>query len=77
MNGYRRSRREAIVAGLLWAVAALWTVSASYVLGYGQPAKSLWGIPSWVVWGVFLPWAVFFVIHCWYSLVYLRDDDEK
>ncbi len=77
MTGYRKSRREAVVAALLWALAAIWTVGTSYVMGYGKPAKSLWGIPSWVVWGVFVPWGVFFLIHCWYSLVFLRDDDEE
>jgi hypothetical protein len=77
MTSYRKSRREAIVAALLWALAAVWTIGSSYVLGYDQPATSLWGFPSWVVWGVFLPWIVFFLLHCWYSLVFLRDDGDK
>lgn len=76
MSSYRKSRREAIVAVALWALAAVWTIGTSYMLGYDQPAKSLGGVPSWVVWGVFLPWLVFFLIHCWYSLVFLRDDDD-
>ena len=74
---YRRTRLEAIVSALVWAAAALWTVGASYLLGYKRPAASLLGIPSWVVWGIFLPWVVFFLIHCWYSLVFLRDDEES
>lgn len=77
MKGWRRQRKEAVVAAVLWAAAALWTVGASYVLGYGKPAESLGGFPSWVVWGVFLPWGVFFLIHCWYSLVFLRNDDDS
>ncbi len=76
MSGYRRTRREAIVAAAIWAVAALWTIAASYLLGYRRPPESLFGFPSWVVWGVFLPWIVFFAIHCWYSLAFLEDDDD-
>ncbi len=73
---YRRARREAIVAALLWLAALVWAVGVSYWLGYGRPAESIGGIPSWVVWGIFTPWIVFFAVHCWYSLIFLRDDDS-
>ena len=51
MSAYRKSRKEAIVAVALWALAAVWTIGTSYMLGYDQPAKSLGGVPSWVVLG--------------------------
>ncbi len=73
---YRRSRREAIVAGIIFVVAATWTVTACYLLGYGKPVRSIRGVPHWVLWGIFLPWAVFFVVNCWFSLFYIRDDDS-
>ena len=76
MTGWRRMRREAIVAGLIWLAAGIWTRAASYDLGYGQPARSIGGVPSWVVWAIFVPWIVFFAVHCWYSLWFLRDEDE-
>jgi len=71
---YRRCRIEAIVAGVLWFVCGCWVVGVSFFLGYAQPARSVFGVPHWVFWGVFVPWVVFFLIHCWYSLVFLRDD---
>jgi len=76
MTGWRKHRREAVVAGLIWLAAGLWTRIVSYDLGYDTPPSSIGGVPSWVVWGVFVPWLVFFVVHCWYSLRYLRDEDE-
>ena len=72
-DDYRRSRREAAVAGLIWFLAALWTVGVSYWLGYNRPALSVGGVPEWVVWGIFAPWIVFFLIHAWYSLIYVRE----
>jgi len=74
---YRRSRREAVVAALIWFLAGIWTISVSYWLGYTRPVRSLGGIPNWVFWGVFLPWVVFFLIHTWYSLIYMRDEDGE
>ncbi len=73
---YRRSRLEAIVAALIWFAAGLWTVGVSYYLGYDTPARSIGGVPEWVVWGIGAPWVTFFLVHSWYSLYFLRDDDE-
>lgn len=73
---YRQSRREALVAVLLWLLAGAWTVGVSYWLGYDRPPNAVGGIPDWVLWGIFVPWLVFFLLHCWYSLFYLRDEDE-
>jgi hypothetical protein len=73
---YRRSRREAIVALLLWALPGVWTISVSYWLGYNEPPRSLGGIPHWVVWGVFLPWFVLFLLHTWFSFFYMRDNGD-
>ena len=73
-SSYRRSRTEAIVAGLLWFVCGCWVVGLSFFLGYEQRAYAIGGVPHWVFWGVFVPWVVFFLIHCWFSLVFMRDD---
>jgi len=76
VTGWRRERREAIVAALIWLAAAISTRWISYSLGYGVEPSSVGGVPSWVVWGVFVPWVVFFFVHCWYTLWFLRDEDE-
>ena len=74
---YRRSRLEAVVAGVIWFVCGCWVIGISYFLGYSQPARSIGGVPHWILWGVFVPWVVFFLIHCWYSLVFMRDDSPE
>ena len=33
MSTYRKSRGEAVVAAVLWALAAVWTIGTSYMLG--------------------------------------------
>lgn len=64
------------MALLLWFLAGVWTISVSYWLGYTQPPRSLGGIPHWVVWGVFTPWIVLFLLHTWFSFFYMRDDGD-
>ena len=68
--------KEVAVAVLLWFIAGVWTIGVSYWLGYKQPVHSVAGIPNWILWGVLIPWVIFFAAHSWYSLVFLRDDDE-
>jgi hypothetical protein len=73
---YRSSRREAIVAGVIFAVACVWVIGTCSVLSYGKPVHSIGGVPNWAVWGIFVPWLCCFAANIWYSLFYIRDDDE-
>ena len=73
---YRSSRREAIVAGIICAIACVWVIGTCWLLSYGEPVHSIGGIPNWAVWGIFLPWVCCFVVNIWYSLVYIADDEE-
>lgn len=75
-SDYRSSRREAIVAGIIFAVACAWVIGTCVVLGYGQPVHSIGGIPNWALWGIFLPWLACFAVNTWYSLIFIRDEDE-
>jgi hypothetical protein len=75
-SSYRRTLKEAIVAVLLWFGAGVWVISVSYWLGYHRPVHSIGGIPNWVLWGVLLPWVTLFFVHSWYSLVFMRADDN-
>lgn len=69
-------RREAIAAILIWFVAGVWTITASYALSAQRPVHLIGGLPHWVVWGILLPWATAFVVHVWYSLVFVGDKRE-
>lgn len=61
----RPARREALTAGLLWALALVTTVGLSSWLG-SAPVTMLWGIPRWAALGIFGPWLVFFLLHLHY-----------
>ena len=73
----RSARREAVVTGILWLLACVWTVGYSAVFAYPpQPQVELiYGIPAWVVWGVLLPWTVCTLFTCWYAMAAMKDVD--
>jgi hypothetical protein len=73
----RSARREALFVAVVWILACVHTVGYSALFGYGQqgPPALILGIPAWVVWGVFAPWAVVTLITCWYAFFGMRDED--
>lgn len=75
---FLRTRREATVAGIIWAVFFVWVVGVSYAMGYGEAQPSyVAGIPGWVLWGILLPFVLATIVNSVFALVYLRDEDEK
>ncbi|MEW4487094.1 DUF997 family protein [Thalassoglobus sp. JC818] len=77
---YRHSKREAIAILSLWAVSFLWTVPYCYAYGYRKAGEDLelqlfWGLPSWIVWGVAIPWVVCGVVAIGMCAFYIQDDD--
>ncbi len=76
LNAYREARW--ILA--LFLLSLLWCVPYGYLNGYrqvspDQPLSITWGIPSWVLWGVFVPWLLIDLATVWISLVGMQDDD--
>lgn len=74
------SRRDAMVIFLVWLVALLWAVPCCWVLGYSpefDPSRfsTIWGIPTWVFWGIAVPWLVADVFTIWYCMWKMADDD--
>lgn len=76
MSHFLKVRREAILAGALWLVFACWTIGACYVLGYRAEHVTLWhGIPTWILWGVIVPWIAATVANSVFALVFMADDE--
>lgn len=75
---FLRARKEAIVAGVIWAVFFVWVVGVSYLMGYGttDPSLVMW-VPAWVFWGILLPFVVATAVNCAFAFFYLKDEDEK
>ncbi|KAA5539408.1 hypothetical protein FYK55_24020 [Roseiconus nitratireducens] len=73
----RHARREGIGMLVIWAVCFLWVVGYCGTQGYhneGAATAIRWGMPAWVLWGVFLPWGFATVASCIYALVLIADD---
>jgi hypothetical protein len=72
----RSARREATIALSVFVIALVYTIAYGTLFGYHHDGRSLrlvLGIPSWVFWGVFVPWGVCTVFSCWFSLYTMQD----
>lgn len=80
---YENARKEAIGIGLIWLVCTVYCCVYCYFFGYNvdgmaktvDDVRPIWGIPSWIVWGVFAPWVVCTFINIWFAGFYMADDD--
>jgi hypothetical protein len=74
----RHARREAVVVLIAFAVCLVWSVGWCYLWGYDEPAEGqvakVLGMPSWVFWGVLVPWLAADVFGVWFCFFYLADD---
>ena len=70
-------RRETWVILTAWALFFAWVTGYCGVSAYREPEEPLelaFGMPSWVFWGVFLPWVSASAFTIWFSLWYVADD---
>lgn len=77
---FLNSRKEAIFIFGVWVVAFLWAVPYSYLNGYPENFEpetftTILGIPSWLFWGIAVPWIVADVVTTWFCFCYMKDDD--
>ena len=77
MHGFH-ARREAVVILVAFAACLVWSVGCCYLLGYHDPAEgelsTVLGIPSWVFWGVVVPWLAADVFGFWFCFCFAADD---
>jgi len=76
---FLHARREAIIIFLSWVVAFLWAVPYCYNYGYSieNPAEipTTFGIPSWLLWGIAMPWLVADIFTTWFCFRYMKDGE--
>ncbi len=77
---YLHSRREALIIFCLWVTALLWAVPFCYLNGYGEAVdaatvSTTLGVPTWLFWGIFMPWLVADAFTIWFCFFYMQDDD--
>ena len=77
---FLESRREALIILLLWVAALLWAVPYCYLNGFpetfvAEEFSTVWGIPSWLFWGIAVPWLLADVFTLWFCFFYMKDAD--
>lgn len=76
--GYRNALRETFVLLAIYVAALAYTILYCWFFGYDRdPATVITygGIPDWVLWGVFVPWACCVLVTIWFSFFFMADDD--
>ena len=72
------ARRESLVILGCFCVFLAWTAGWCYLNGYNRPTGSeiskVLGMPSWVFWGVLVPWISADVFIMWYTFFFMADD---
>ena len=74
------SRREALWIFRVWAVGLVWAVPYCYFTGYDESVdaatfSTTLGIPTWLFWGILVPWIVADIFTIWFCFCYMQDDD--
>ena len=75
---FLHSRREAILIASAWAVGLVWAVPYCYLNGYGLPPGEInttFGVPTWLFWGILIPWIVADLFTAWFCFFYFVEDD--
>ena len=75
---FLHSRREAILIAGAWAVGLVWAVPYCYLNGYGLPpgeVETTFGIPTWIFWGILIPWIAADLFTAWFCFSYFVEDD--
>ena len=74
---FLQARREAVLVLLAFLFWLCWTVGACWRLGYRSPQEQIeliLGFPSWVFWGVLVPWIAATVFSVAFALRHIADD---
>jgi hypothetical protein len=80
---YEHARREALIILSAWLASTVYCCAYSYFFGYTSPARPLgvedvrtiFGMPSWVFWGIMVPWGVCSIFTFAFAGWYMADDD--
>lgn len=73
---YESSLRESKWIVIIWAINFAWVIGYCTWSGYpdpDEPLSTVWGMPSWVFWGVFVPWIVAAAVSSWFALTKIKD----
>jgi hypothetical protein len=82
-HAFRSALCETVVILIAWVLCCCWVVG--YCGAFAFPSTSgdaavdatstTFGFPSWVVWGIAVPWVVTNLFTIAFCFLFLRDDD--
>ncbi len=74
----KSARHECVISLVVFLIALTYTIGYCTLYGYGTKAEDLTlvlGVPSWVMWGIFLPWGLCTLFHCWFAVCVMQDHE--
>lgn len=77
---FLNARREAVIIFSVWVLALVWAVPFCYLNGYiddfdPDNFSTIWGVPTWLFWGIAVPWLAADLFTAWFCFCYMSDDD--
>lgn len=77
---FLNSRREAIVIFSVWFIGLVWAVPFCYLNGYPETFdaasfSTTLGVPTWLFWGILVPWIAADIFTTWFCFCFMKDDD--
>ena len=77
---FLNARREAITIFFVWLAGLAWAVPFCYWNGYldrydPETFTTTLGVPTWLFWGIAVPWLVADLVTTWFCFFYMKDDD--
>lgn len=75
---FRQARKEFWFMIGTWVVFAAWTTGFNWLFASGRDGESVhivFGIPSWVVFGVVVPWILALSLTIWFAMRFMKDTD--
>ena len=79
----KQSRRELVTILCTWAAFCVWVIGYCSLYAYPGPEAELstsFGMPSWVFWGIAVPWCCATLFTIYFGFGIFRDqplDDEE
>lgn len=75
---YRSAKRELLVSAAIWFLALCWSVGYCARYGYHlkpEELKFVFGFPSWIFYGVVLPWGLSTLVSGAFAFGFMQDAD--
>ena len=77
---YTSGLREGKWILLMWVSCFVWTLAVCLTQGYPDSVDptnfpTVFGIPSWVAWGIAFPWLIADAVTIWFCLTQMEDAD--